>query len=258
MPQEAPERNPLTFQWNLSVQKQRGLVFWMFIVVLGLAAFFYLFQVVYPQAQRFTPIPHQIVALNSTDPSARELMNRVQDRDFLILPPPSDATSTVNLEEHAPVFHPSFEGHKLQLQDLPNKAFTVPPARLLQMDAPVLPLPDFSELKPVTASSAVKSVVNAPRLTVRVSGSLSLRAISRTPDLSGITMMDPSACRFQLGVNADGGVDVALPLSTAEDADTIEKLATALQTMRFAPASAKTSAPVWGTATFEWSKGGNP
>lgn len=258
MPEEkAPETNPLIFHWTIPVWKQRGLLFWMFVVLLGLAAFFYLFQVVYPQAQRFTPVPHQIVVLNPTDPAAKELMNRVHDRDFLILPPASESTSTVSLEEHAPVFHPTFEGHKLQLQDLPSKTFTVPPARLLQMDAPVLPPPDFTDLK-VSPIPTVKTVTVTPSLVLRLSGPLSLRVVKRTADLSGITMADPMSCRFQLGVNADGGVDVALPLSSGEDAETIAKLTAAMQSIRFAPASVQASAPVWGTVTFEWSKGGAP
>ena len=257
MPDDLPERNPLSFHWAEPVWKQRGLGFWAFIVLLGLAAFFYLFQVVYPQAQRFTPVPHQIVALNPTDPAVKELMNRVQDCDFLILPP-TDSTGAISLEEHAPVFHPSFEGHRLQLQDLPNKAFTVPPARLLQMDAPVLPPQDFSELKPNAISPAVKSMVTLPRIELRLSGPLSLRGIKRPVDLSGITLVDPSGCRFQLGVNADGSVDVALPLASTEDTETLQKVTAALQALRFTPASVKSSSPVWGTASFEWTPGGTP
>lgn len=256
MPETAPEPHVLTFHWLKPVMKARGLAFWMLVVLLGLAAFFYLFQVVYPQAQRFTPVPHYIVALNPADPAARELMNKVQDMDFLILPPSSESAGTVNLEEHSPVFHPTFEGHSLQLQDLPHKAFQVPPARLLQTDAPVLPPLDFSELRPVTAT--VKPVVNANPLSLKLSGPLALRAMLQPPDLTGLALSDPPACRFQLGVNPDGTVSVALPVASVESAETLQKLTAVLQSIRFAPASAETSGPVWGTASFEWSKGGAP
>ena len=46
MPDTTPE-TPLTFHWRKPVMKVRGLGFWVFVVLLGLAAFFYLFQVVF-------------------------------------------------------------------------------------------------------------------------------------------------------------------------------------------------------------------
>jgi hypothetical protein len=238
------------------VRKARGLTFWLFVVLLGLAGFFYLFQVVYPQAQRFTPVPHHIIALNPADPAARELLNKVQDLDFLILPPSSDAAGSVSLDEYSPVFHPTFEGHKLQLQDLPQKTFSVPPARLLQVDAPVLPPPDVSGLKSQPLSSGkTKTKAPAATLKMRLSGALASRAMIHAPDLTGILLNDAATCRFQLGVRADGGVEVALPLASAETQETTQRLGDELRTMRFAPSGAKTQEPTWGTATFEWSKG---
>src|SRR4051812_46868447 len=170
MPETTPE-TPLTFHWKRPVVKARGLAFWVFVVLLGLAAFFYLFQVVYPQAQRFTPVPHHIVALNAGDPTGREVLNKVQDQDFLIMPPPAEGAGAVNLDEHFPVFHPTFEGHTLQLEDLPHKTFTMPPARLLQMDAPVLPPLDLSELKSPAADPA-KGLDKPAQLTMRFTGAL--------------------------------------------------------------------------------------
>jgi hypothetical protein len=250
MPETTPE-NPLTFHWRKPVVKARGLAFWLFVVMLGLAAFFYLFRVVYPQAQRFTPVPHHIVALNSADPAARQVLDKVHDVDFLILPPPSEAAGSVSLEDHSPVFHSTFEDHKLQLQDLPHTTLPMPPARLLQMNAPVLPPLDLSELK--SPAGKAKPTGSAPKLTMRISGPLQLRALIQPPDLSQVALNDPSTCRFQLGVNADGIVNVALPVASSESAETMQKLSHLMQGIRFAPASTRGSAPVWGTAMFEWS-----
>ncbi len=249
MPQTTPESD-LIFHWKRPVVKARGLAFWIFAVLLGLAGFFYLFRVVYPQAQRFRPVPYHIVALNSADPAAREVLNKVHDVDFLILPPPSEVMGSVSLDEHAPVFHPSFEGHKLQLEDLPHQAHPIPPARLLQMDAPVLPPLDLSELK--SPVSPVKPLVKTGRLTMRMTGPLGLRAMTHPPDLGAVSLSDPSACRFQLGVNAEGVVEVALPLASIENPEALQKLGRLMQAIRFAPATGKDSGPMWGTATFEW------
>jgi hypothetical protein len=148
------------------------------------------------------------------------------------------------------VFHPTFEGHLLQLQDLPHQRFTMPPARLLRMDVPVLPPLDLTDLK--STPPPVKPMVSTARLALRLSGPLALRAMVVTPDLGGITLTDPAACRYQVGVNADGLVEVLLALASSEPPETMQKLRGVLHTMRFAPASLKTNGPVWGTATFEW------
>jgi hypothetical protein len=252
MPEPASESESLTFHWHKPARKARGLTFWLFVVLLGLAAFFYLFQVVYPQAQRFTPVPHHIIALNPGDPAAREFLNKVQDRDFLILPTSNETGAAASLDDHAPVFHPTFEGHKLQLQDLPQKAFSVPSARLLQTDAPVLPPLDLSELQ--TPPQAAKPAANAAKLTMRLTGPLAGRGLLQAPDLGGVILNDPASCRFQLGVNADGSVAVALPLASAETQESMQKLGTAMREMRFVPAEPKAETPMWGMATFEWSK----
>jgi hypothetical protein len=253
MPESPPEPDALSFQWGKPARKARGLAFWVFVVVLALAAFFYLFQVVYPQSQRFTPVPHHIIALNPSDPAAREILNKVQDLDFLILPTASDAAGSVNLDDRSPVFHPTFEGHTLQLQDLPQKTFSVPPARLLQVDAPVLPPLDLKGIRTEPLAPG-PSKAPAAKLKMRLAGPLASRAIARPPELSGILLNDAAACRFQLGVRADGSVEVALPLASTETSETTQKLGQELQAMRFAPSDAKTQEPTWGTATFEWSK----
>src|SRR5436309_497891 len=69
MPDSPSETDPLIFHWQQPARKTRGLLFWLVAVLLALAGFFYLFQVVYPQAQRFTPVPHHIVALSPADPA---------------------------------------------------------------------------------------------------------------------------------------------------------------------------------------------
>lgn len=256
MPDKPADTSPLTFHWSDPARKVRGLGFWMLIVILGLAVFFYLFQVVYPQAQRFTPVPQHIVALNPADPVARQIMNKVQDLDFLILPPSAEVSGNVKLEDHSPVFHPTFEGHSLQLQDLPHKAFTEPPARLLQMDVPVLPPLDLSELRPV--SSPARPGAKELHLKMQLSGALASRAVIRGPGLSAITLSDPAGCRFQLGVGTDGGVEFALPIASSEGKEVVEKLTAILLKVRFAPADsggARTAGPTWGVASFEWSNG---
>ena len=260
MPEKPAEPHPLTFQWTHAGLRERGLLFWLVIVLLGAAAFFYVFQVAYPQSQRFTPVPQQVLMLTPADAKARAVLQKVQDRDFLIVPPTSAAAVAVELEEHAPVFHPSFEGHKMELQDLPHKSVRVPPARLLQMDAPVLPPLDLSELK-AEPVPVVKASVVAPSLVMKLSGDLATWKVTAPPNLAGMDLADPGKCRFKLGVNADGQVEFVLPLQGKESPEVLQTLTQRLREVRFEPggrASNKPAGPTWGQVSFEWSKGGEP
>lgn len=284
MPARAPEESPssLTFQWAEPVPQGRRLGFWVLVVMCGLAVFFYLFQVVYPQTHRFTPVPQQVVVLNPADPAAMALLSRVQDRDYLLLPTESGMAAGPRLQDHAPVFHPSFEGHQLRALDLPYKAFTVPPARLLNVDKPVLPPLDLSELKDRAPARAEDDPpAPAARLTVTFQGDLAHRPLLAEVDLQGIPLEYPESCRFQLGVNAAGHVEFILPLTTSEKpevaATTTTQILARMRNARFepvtkasttpqasssksqpSPAPAVHKLPTWGVATLSWQEPTKP
>jgi hypothetical protein len=261
MPSDSSKETPLIFHWPRPLEQGRRLIFWIGVVALGLAAFFYVFQVVYPQSQRSTPIPHQVLLLDPSDPAARAILNKVQDRDFLVLPGEDPGTEAARLEDRAPVFHPSYEGHQLSLQDLPHKPFTVPPARMLKMDEPVLPPLDLAELKRADASSAPNAKTAAPRLALKLTGALAKRKMIHPPDLAGLSPADPATLCIQLGVDAHGRVWFALPLRESESVQMSSDLASRLTQARFEPLDAKSGSegsllaqepPVWGIATFAW------
>ena len=271
MPQKTANPNdpPLTFQWVEPLRQGRRLGFWMFVVFVGLVAFFYLFQVVYPQTQRFTPVPQQIIALNPADPSAVALLSRVQDRDYLLLPSDNyNPASGPSLQESAPVFHPSFEGHQLKVQDLPYKAFTVPPARLLNVDKPVLPPLDLSDLKGEPRAPAPGKTKERPspaqaKLVVNFVGDLAKRELVAQPDLSEVPLAYPESCRFQMGVDAAGRVEFILPVNTSEKPEVTPQMAgqllDRLQALRFQPQTAASggksnAGPTWGTAILFWAE----
>jgi hypothetical protein len=249
------KETPLIFHWPRPLEQGRRLIFWIGVVALGLAGFFYIFQVVYPQSQRSTPIPHQILLLDPSDPVARSILNKVQDRDFLILPGDDPGTDASRLEDHAPVFHPSYEGHKLSLQDLPHKPFTVPPARLLKVDEPVLPPLDLSELKYAAKDGQAPPKEAAPRLVMKLSGNLATRKMIHPPDLTGISPANPGAHHIQLGVDAHGRVWFTLPLRESENPAMASELTERLAQVRFEPVEEKKKddqAPSWGVASFAW------
>lgn len=231
----------------------------MIIAALGMTGFFYLFKVVYPQTRRITPLPQQVLILNSADPGARAIMNRVQDVDHLMLPTSSDVTNPINLDERAPVFHPSFENHVFALQDLPYKAVKVRPARLLDTTSPILPPLDLSDLK--ETPTVIQRRANGPQLTMKLSGDLNGRALLAPPDFTQLGLTQADAYRFQLAVDSRGLVTFALPLNENGNPEVTQRLMQHLTQLRFQALPVKDIAsvkPMLGIATFQWSPATTP
>lgn len=253
MPARRTEEDPLIFGWRMPVREGRSLLFWLLMVVLGMAGFFYLFQVVYPQSQRFTPAPQQVLVLNPADPAARAVMSKMRDRDFMILPSDAEAAIGPELDDMVPLFHPSFEKHEMALQDLPHRVFTVPAARLLRMNEPVLPALDLKDMNPAPAATAAPA--SPPKLVLRLAGGAAGRELLHSPKLDNLLVIEPDAFRFQIGIDENGVVQFALPLETppATSQDLVQHAIGHLKHLRFKPGSDNVSGLVWGTATFQWS-----
>jgi len=250
MPAKRTEEESLIFGWRLPRQEGRSLAFWMLMVVLGMAGFFYLFQVVYPQSQRFTPAPQQVIVLNPADPAARAVMSKMRDRDFMVLPSDAEANSGPELDTMVPLFHPSFEKHQMTLQDLPHRVFTVPAARLLRMNEPVLPDLDLKEMNPPPQAPPTKSP--APKLEMRLAGEIASRKLLEAPNLGGLSVTDPEAYRFQIGIDGNGLVQFTLPLASSVTQDEVQVATDHLKQLRFKPAEGLRTGLTWGTATFQW------
>lgn len=222
----------------------------LFLTLAGMTLFFFLFKVIYPQSQRLTPTPQQITIINPADPAARALLHRVQDRDFAIVPDVGDGSLAVRLENLVPLFHPTFEKHEMQLQDLPHKPYSVPPPRLLDATAPVLPALDLSDLKPPRAMPAGSS--GKPTLALTFSGDLATRKITRAPDFTALGLTDPEAWRFYIGVESNGRVSFAIPLAAGEQPKLGAQLAALFSDLRFKPVKGESPAIAWSTVTFYW------
>jgi hypothetical protein len=244
--------SPLVFHWKRPAPRSLGLAAWVMLTLVGMAAFFYLFKVAYPQAHRFTPVPQQISVLNPDDPAHQALLNRVRDQDYLVITGNEDSSREIHLVDHVPVFHPSYEKHDFQLQDLPRTKIKVLPARVLDPTAPVLPPPDLTGMKPPGAPAA--NPAPAPPLALGFSGELSKRHLLNPPDLSSLQIADPSSWRFHIGVQPDGRVSYALPLATGDEQKTTQSLLALLTKLKFEPAASATGpeSVVWSIVTLHW------
>lgn len=243
-----PPTDPgLTFDWRKPRAEGMRMAFWMLITFFGLAAFFALFRVVYPQTQRTVPVAQQVTLLGS-DTAAQTVLNAVQDHDFLIIPSADSKRNLVSLEDSAPVFHPSYEKHKLKLLDLPQRNTKPAPVRLLDVREPLLPRLDLSELD---RNPRALSTARPAKLALHFQGDLTSRAIASHPDFSTLQTLEPESWRFHLGVNSAGQVLFALPIEAPSKLGDAAPLLRLLRQIRFAPDAAKKT--TWGEATLVWS-----
>ncbi len=247
MPKPPPTDPGLTFDWRKPRGERTRLVFWMLVTFFGLAAFFALFRVVYPQTQRRVPTAQQVTLLGS-DTAAQTVLNAVQDHDFLIIPSADSKRNLVSLEDRAPVFHPSYEKHELKLLDLPQRNTKPAPVRLLNVREPILPRLDLSELdrNPRTPSTA-----RPIKLALHLRGGLTSRVITSQPDFSTLQMAEPESWRFHLGVNSAGQVLFALPIEAPSKLGDAAPLLRLLRQIRLAPDASKDT--TWGGAALVWS-----
>ncbi len=242
MSKPTPTDPGLTFDWRKPRAEWARLAFWILVMFLGLAAFFALFRVVYPQTRRLVPTAQQVTLLG-TDPATLPILNSVLDRDFLIIPSSDGRRSAVSLEDSAPVFHPSYEKHELRLLDLPQRNMNPAPVRLIDVREPVLPRLDLSELirEPKPAAPGPRK----PALQLR--GGLASREIASQPDWGTLPMAEPESWRFHLGVDGSGNVIFALPVEVPGKLEEAAPLLRLLRQVRFAPLSEERI--TWGEAT---------
>lgn len=251
----------LTFGWQQVSGRGWHLTFWLFIVLLGLTCFFYLFQVIYPQSQRYTPVPQQIVFLNTADPTSRDILNKVRDRDFIVLP--SDFhDKKVALEDHVPLYQSPLEKRQPHLEDFPHKVLAVPSARLLVMDEAVLPPLDLNELKPLEMPHGRSFVANELQLQLVFKGEFATRKLKSEPDLTLLQQLgNLDDYRFKVGVDDQGYVVFALPMVMSENPPMTQEMTALLRRLQFEPSASfvkqvnilpAAQKIQWGSATLKW------
>ena len=246
MPKPSQTEPDLTFDWRKPRGEWARLAFWTLVTFLGLAAFFALFRVVYPQTQRVVPTAQQITQLG-TQPATQAVLDAVQDRDFLIIPSTGGKRNPVSLEDRAPVFHPSYEKHEVKLLDLPQSNTKPAPVRLLDVREPVLPRLELSDLKP----SPPDTDTLPRKLDLHIRGSLAARQTDARPDFDDLQMAEPESWRFHLGVDGAGQVVFALPIEAPGKLEEAAPLLRLLRQIRFSPDSGERI--TWGEAALAWS-----
>lgn len=239
MSAKSHEHGPLIFAWNARDHSTWHLVVALLLLMGAMAAFFVIFRIVHPVAQRLPTTPQRVIALDPKDPAALALIHRAQDRSFALL---SDAEATAPLENSLMAFKPSFDGYQLTLRETPPVATTVRQPRLFTPGVDVLPPVPRRATEPVTAT---------PVATLRavMSSTLAKRGLANA-ELPGIALTQPTRVQFRVAVGSAGQVITALPLGNADDVTVMSQLYNAISSLRFNPSEAKRVE--WGEISFRW------
>jgi hypothetical protein len=235
----------LIFQWFLREGRGWKLLTSVLAVTLFGGGFLLLFQVVYPATKHQRLAPQRVLMLDLNSPVARQVVNSISDRDFLVLRESNTIATPVSAR--APVFVPSFKGFDYRVRDfLETSNSTAPLPRVFQPD--IAPLPAL----PAVATLARAAEMIPMRLQTVVVEGFEKRALTRT-----VTIGDAEAegLRVRVAVARDGRVTNSVPMAASTSQMTLfAKLKPMLAMLRFAPDN---EAEVqWGTIRFEWVKEG--
>lgn len=235
----------LIFAWHIRDHSMMRLVVALVLLMAAMSAFFFIFRIVHPVAQRLPVTPQHVISLDPNNPAELALIHRAQDRSFALL---SDADSVAQVESPLLAFHPSFDGHEIKLRELEPAPTAIHQPRLFTAAADVLPPVPRRAVDPVAALPAAK-------LHAILSPSLEQRG---PPDveLSDIKLTQPTRVQFRVAIGSAGQIITALPLSGVEDAEVMRQLHAAVVALRFAPS--ELHRVDWGEISFRWEGGDTP
>lgn len=249
----------LSFDWKRRSWLSFRLVLLIFLSILAHAFCFYLFQVVDPPSERFTPATARIMLLSPNDSRSREMLREVDDRVVYFDSSNRGPVRENSVRNFAVAFRPSFADYDLKLE-------------LLSPSKPSAPLPEPFEpwrlVLPPESTSSGSSGAGATATTLPGSGSWAARqgvprikagealqeravlergdwmwAIERRAELEGhrtVLMVGVTARGIPQHVLVNSGIESTL------DA----KIAAAVRGMRFEPETG--SELKWITLRLQW------
>ncbi len=248
MNDDSPE-SPLTFQWQDRQRPLGRLLLLLLLTIAGVVAMFFVFQVVYPHTRTFTTSPQQILMFEPTQAAGRQLVNRVRDEGFLFANPGSGVEASAEaLADRLPVFRPSFAGFQMSLQSIPETQDAGTSPRLFSIHR--VPLPQTPTVLRAQDAVPMPAPRRTPVLKAVVHGRLAARGLESPAELAGVSIQEPHAIRYAVGVSGSGTVTFALPLHPIPDRRLADSVRRAITNLRFKPALAS---PIqWGEVSLRW------
>lgn len=237
----------LTFLWFVRERRQWVLMLAVLAMSLFVGGYLLLFQVVYPATKHRRLAPQRVLLLDMNNPAARQVVNAISDRDFLVMRDTTSSSASVNTR--SPLFVPTFKDFDFRLHDFvesTNASATLP--RIFQPEH--APLPPLPAVPAVARTSEMKS----QRLHAVLVDGLKDRAITRA-----VTIDDAEASdmKLRIAVGKDGRVTSVIPVNLSPaQMPLFARVRSNVQQLRFAADG--THAVSWGTVTFQWRADAKP
>lgn len=232
----------LIFDWHSHDRSIIRMGLALAVTLVCIVGMFIIFRVVTPESRPVDVRPQRVLILNPNVPAERALIHQAMDRSFGMLP--SETTVTGPLKSlQMPSFVPSYANFELRLKPLPTGLTASTQTRPFALDMDLLP--PLPEAKPPAAKPVPKSSLRAV-----IEGAAAMRA-PKSLEIKDVPLADATRPRFQVAIGPLGQVILALPLSTADDAEIHQKLHHAITQMHFTPAPAEME---WVQIYFRWFK----
>lgn len=239
-------RGGLTFDWKRSGRRPFWLLFFILLSIVGHAACFYLFRVVYPPQKRELVSAVEVTILDPSDPATRRVLARIDDR-VVALDSRGIPESLAAITGSGTRFRPFFEGYQPELRELPRFE--------LESRIPFFPSGNLF-LPPIDSAnrelpSKVPAAPFKPVASIRWVASIRqvLRDFEWTPVATVQRPVENDEALFYIGIDRFGKVVHAIPEKSA-GALMDAALLISLRQMRFSPV--KYRGIDWAWVTFRW------
>jgi hypothetical protein len=231
----------LVFNWDSPRRRNLAIAGFLAISLVGHAACFYIFQVVYPPTAALLPPPARVSLITADSEDGRTLLRWVEAEDpalaFTTRRPPNAGGYVLPRLEHIP----SYFATQPALKQAPPLAVDLrmpvsqPPGAVPVLRRP--PPPAFHVIPTSVIFSNEITALGAPALPPR--------------KFAASSKEEPENIRFRIGINSRGEVRYCFPLDSSGDPALDQQARTYLGLCRFPPKPA-TESLTWGIAGVEW------
>jgi hypothetical protein len=215
------------------------LMFLLFVSLVGHIVVFYLFQVSYQPAERWTPRTRGAMLLSSVDPISVQVLRELDDRTFHLHGAGGSEVAAYSLTKMSPRFRPSFFAHEVALRSrpAPEREETLP--MLLapgSIELPEIPLTEsFASPTVATHGPGRPEFVEIHAVLEGPASALSLQILPQLRNELASAVGSWNRIRLRLAVEADGSIANLLTESVDEGSVSPRTLEKVRQGVRFQP-----------------------
>jgi hypothetical protein len=237
----APAAQSLVFNWDSPRGRNMAIAGFLAVSLVGHAACFYIFQVVYPPTAALLPPPARVTLITPDSEEGRTLLRWIDAEDpalaFTTRRPPNARGYVLPRLEHVP----SYFATQPALKKIPPLAVDLS----MPDSQPPGAVPVYRRPPPPAVRAIPTSVVFSKEIAELGTPVLPSRKFAAS------TNEAPQNMQFRVGISSRGEVRYSFPLNSSGDSALDEQARQYLALCRF-PARPATESLTWGVANVEW------